>query len=51
MTETYTQFTGRVTAGRKGIDLDKTAAGRLFTGNKSIDLKMVKAPGRNRNSD
>lgn len=41
MTETYTQFTGRVTAGRTGIDLDKTAAGRLFTGNKSIDLKMA----------
>lgn len=41
MTETYTQFTSRVSAGRKGIDLDKTAAGRLFTGNKSLDLKMA----------
>lgn len=41
MTETYTQFTGRVTAGRKDIDLEKTAAGRLFTGNKALDLKMA----------
>ncbi len=41
MTETYTQFTSRVTAGRGGIDLSKTAEGRLFTGDKAIDLKMA----------
>jgi protease-4 len=41
MTETYNQFTSRVTAGRKGIELEKTAAGRLFTGNKAIGLKMA----------
>lgn len=41
MTETYTQFTSRVTAGRKGIELEKTAAGRLFTGDKAINLKMA----------
>lgn len=41
MTQTYDQFTSRVTAGRPGIDLDKTAAGRLFTGKKAVDLKMA----------
>lgn len=45
MKETYDQFTSRVTAGRSGIDLGKTAEGRLFTGNKAIDLKMVDAIG------
>ncbi|MCA9273277.1 MAG: signal peptide peptidase SppA [Phycisphaerales bacterium] len=41
MTETYDLFTSRVTEGRSGIDLDKTARGRLFTGNKAIGLKMA----------
>lgn len=41
MTETYDQFTGRVTAGRKGIDLSKTAEGRLFLGEKAIALNMA----------
>ena len=41
MTETYDQFTGRVTSGRKGIDLSKTAEGRLFLGQKAIELKMA----------
>lgn len=41
MTETYDQFTSRVTAGRKGIDLGKTAEGRLFVGQQAIDLKMA----------
>lgn len=41
MTETYEQFTGRVTQGRKEIDLSKTAEGRLFTGQKAIELKMA----------
>jgi protease-4 len=41
MTETYDQFTSRVTAGRPGIDLGKTAEGRLFTGEKAVALKMA----------
>lgn len=41
MTQTYDQFTARVTAGRPGIDLAKTAEGRLFTGKKAVDLKMA----------
>lgn len=41
MTETYDLFTSRVTEGRSGIDLDKTAEGRLFTGNKAIGLRMA----------
>ena len=41
MTDTYDQFTSRVTAGRPGIDLSKTAEGRLFTGDKAIALKMA----------
>ncbi|HLP84148.1 MAG TPA: signal peptide peptidase SppA [Phycisphaerales bacterium] len=45
MTETYEQFTSRVTAGRKEIDLSKTAEGRLFTGDKAIGLKMADAIG------
>jgi protease-4 len=45
MTQTYTLFTKRVTAGRKGIDLSTTAEGRLFTGDKSISMKMADAVG------
>lgn len=41
MTETYELFTSRVAAGREGIDLSKTAEGRLFTGRQAIDLKMA----------
>ena len=41
MTSTYGLFTKRVTAGRAGIDLAKTAEGRLFTGDKAIELKMA----------
>jgi protease-4 len=41
MTDTYDQFTSRVTAGRPGIDLSKTAEGRLFTGDKAVALKMA----------
>ncbi len=41
MTETYDQFTKRVTAGRPGIDLSKTAEGRLFTGSVAIGNKMA----------
>lgn len=45
MTETYNLFTRRVSAGRKGIDLAKTAEGRLFTGNKAIEMKMADVVG------
>lgn len=45
MTDTYKQFTQRVTAGRKGIDLATTAEGRLFTGDKAIGMKMADAIG------
>lgn len=41
MAETYSLFTKRVTQGRKGIDLGKTAEGRLFTGDKALKLGMV----------
>ncbi len=41
MQKTYDLFTRRVAAGRKGIDLAKTAEGRLFLGQKAIDLKMA----------
>lgn len=45
MKETYDQFTSRVTAGRKGIDLAKTAEGRLFSGSLAIGLKMADKVG------
>jgi len=45
MQETYNLFTKRVSAGRKGIDLAQTAEGRLFAGNKAIDLKMADKVG------
>lgn len=45
MTETYDLFTGRVSAGRDGIDLSKTAEGRLFTGDKAVDLDMADGIG------
>lgn len=41
MTETYELFTSRVTQGREGIKLSKTAEGRLFVGSEAIDLKMA----------
>lgn len=45
MRHTYDLFTKRVSAGRKEIDLSKTAEGRLFTGNKSIEMKMADKVG------
>lgn len=45
MKETYELFTKRVSAGRQGIDLSKTAEGRLFTGNLAVDLKMADRVG------
>jgi protease-4 len=41
MSRTYELFTSRVSAGRSGIDLAKTAEGRLFTGDKAIEFKMA----------
>ncbi len=45
MQETYDLFTSRVEAGREGIDLDETAAGRLFVGSDAIELKMADEVG------
>lgn len=45
MNRTYEQFTARVAAGRKGIDLAETAEGRLFTGADAIGLKMADRVG------
>lgn len=45
MSETYDLFTKRVSAGRQGIELAKTAEGRLFTGDKAIALKMADKVG------
>ncbi|MCG3123383.1 MAG: hypothetical protein GIKADHBN_01799 [Phycisphaerales bacterium] len=41
MTSTYDLFTRRVSAGRPGIDLSKVAEGRLFTGDRAVELKMA----------
>lgn len=41
MTETYDLFVERVKAGRPDIDIAKTAEGRLFAGQKAIDLNMA----------
>lgn len=40
MKETYDLFADRVKAGRPGIELAKTAEGRLFTGPTAVELKM-----------
>ncbi len=45
MTAVYEQFTGRVTAGRPGIDLSKTAEGRLFVGSEAVGLGMADKVG------
>lgn len=41
MAETYELFTSRVSAGREGIDLSKTAEGRLFVGARAVELNMA----------
>jgi protease IV len=41
MKKTYSLFTSRVEAGRDGIDLSKTAEGRLFVGSDAISLHMA----------
>ena len=45
MKETYDLFASRVSAGRTGIDLSKTAEGRLFTGHDAVKLKMADVVG------
>jgi protease-4 len=45
MKETYDLFTKRVSQGRPGIDLSKTAEGRLFTGERAVQLKMADKVG------
>lgn len=41
MTETYDLFVERVRAGRSGINIEKTAEGRLFAGQKAIARNMA----------
>jgi len=41
MTETYELFTSRVSQGRDGIDLARTAEGRLFVGSDAVALNMA----------
>lgn len=45
MTQTYDLFTSRVSNARPAIDLDKTAQGRLFVGQRAIDLDMADSIG------
>ena len=45
MKQTYALFTSRVEQGRGGIDLSATAEGRLFTGDKAVELKMADEVG------
>ena len=45
MKETYDLFASRVAAGREGIDLSKTAEGRLFTGERAVALGMADEVG------
>lgn len=45
MQETYELFTKRVSAGRTGMDLSKTAEGRLFVGEKAVGMKMADKVG------
>lgn len=45
MTETYDLFVRRVELGRNGIDIGKTAEGRLFLGEDAIGLNMADAMG------
>ncbi|MEL7471846.1 MAG: signal peptide peptidase SppA [Planctomycetota bacterium] len=45
MAETYELFTERVEQGRRRIDLDKVAEGRLFTGDDAKRLRMIDEVG------
>lgn len=41
MQETYNLFVSRVTAGRPSINIAQTAEGRLFAGQKALEMKMA----------
>ncbi|MFG0253177.1 MAG: signal peptide peptidase SppA [Phycisphaerales bacterium JB038] len=41
MEETYDVFADHVVAAREGIDMDRVAEGRLFTGRQAVALKMA----------
>lgn len=45
MKDTYDLFASRVSGGRVGIDLSKTAEGRLFIGHDAVNLKMADSIG------
>lgn len=45
MQETYDLFVGRVLQGREGINIGQTAEGRLFVGQRAVDLRMADAIG------
>ncbi|MBX3403068.1 MAG: S49 family peptidase [Phycisphaeraceae bacterium] len=45
MKETYDLFASRVSAGRPGMDLSRTAEGRLFTGADAVGHKMADKVG------
>ena len=45
MTSTYDLFVSRVKGSRKGIDIGKTAEGRLFVGEDAVGLKMADKVG------
>jgi protease-4 len=45
MQETYDLFTRRVSESRKGIDLSRTAEGRLFTGSEAVNNRMADKVG------
>jgi protease-4 len=45
MRQTYDQFAGHVADGRPGIDLSRTAEGRLFVGEQALELNMIDAIG------
>lgn len=41
MTETYDLFVSRVSEGRPQMNISRTAEGRLFTGDRAVELKMA----------
>lgn len=45
MTDTYDLFVERVKAGRSGVDISKIGEGRLFVGQRAVELGMADALG------
>jgi len=45
MEETYDQFVARVEAGREGIDIARTAEGRLFDGARAVEMRLADEVG------